>query len=43
MDETVVHFGSGPTERDEPLEFRPVIVPDDETAADGVHWQRDPP
>ena len=43
MDETVTHFGKSLTGRDEPLAFRPVIVPDDETAADGVHWDRDPP
>ena len=43
IDETVVHFGKDLTGRDEPLAFRPVIVPDDETAANGVHWHRDPP
>ncbi|MCY4454589.1 MAG: hypothetical protein OXC01_21880 [Immundisolibacterales bacterium] len=43
MDETVTHFGKSLTGRDEPLAFRPVIVSDDETAADGVHWDRDPP
>ena len=43
IDETVVHFGRDPTGRDEPLTFRPVIVPEGETVADGVHWHREPP
>ena len=43
IDETVVHFGRGPTGRGEPLAFRLAIGPEDETAADGVHWHRDPP
>ena len=43
MDETVLHFGKDLTGCEEPLTNRPVIVPEDDTIANGVHWRRDPP
>ena len=43
VDETVLHFDSQQSGRDEPIDLRPAILPEGETFSEGVHWRRAPP